>query len=84
MFRFSGRILNASVHSDGFISRISELSQSEKLLGCKEYKFLRNHLTEYKRLQTCYAVKQSDVERARRAANQCGLEFTGKKGRIQK
>lgn len=50
----------------------------ESPLNSAPYKFLREHLVEYSKLQQTYAVKQSEVERARRAAHMCGLEFTGK------
>lgn len=44
-----------------------------------EYTFMRDRLNEYAALQNAYAVKQTDVERAKRAAHMCGLEFTEKK-----
>ncbi|GET91345.1 hypothetical protein, conserved [Leishmania tarentolae] len=50
----------------------------EHALSGPEYAFMRDRLAEYKTLQQTYAVKQTEVERARKAANMCGLEFTGK------
>ncbi|KPI89617.1 hypothetical protein ABL78_1282 [Leptomonas seymouri] len=50
----------------------------EHALSGREYRFMRERLEEYRNLQQTYAVKQTDVERARKAANMCGLEFTGK------
>lgn len=47
-------------------------------LSGPEYGFMRERLAEYSKLQQTYAVKQTEVERARKAANMCGLEFTGK------
>eukprot|EP00796_Vickermania_ingenoplastis_P013391 gene13390-9216_t len=65
--------------SQKFNTRLNQLKDSQESLGCEEYRFLRSHLQNYRKLQACYAVKQTDVERARKAANLCGLEFTGKK-----
>ncbi|CAC9522820.1 hypothetical protein conserved [Leishmania donovani] len=50
----------------------------EHALSGPEYAFMRDRLAEYRKLQQTYAVKQTEVERARKAANMCGLEFTGK------
>ncbi|KAK7199620.1 hypothetical protein NESM_000007100 [Novymonas esmeraldas] len=50
----------------------------ESGLNGPEYAFMRDRLAEYSKLQQTYAVKQTEVERARKAANMCGLEFTGK------
>lgn len=53
----------------------------ESPLNSPEYSFMREKLLAYSALQKTYAVKQTEVERARRAAHMCGLEFTGKKPR---
>ncbi|KAG5496075.1 hypothetical protein JKF63_02373 [Porcisia hertigi] len=53
----------------------------EHALSGPEYAFMRDRLAEYRKLQQTYAVKQTEVERARKAANMCGLEFTGQRGR---
>lgn len=64
-------------HSTTFLARLQQLERTSNSGLCsEEYKFLEKHLDTYKRLQSVYAVKQSDVERARRAGQQCGLEFT--------
>lgn len=85
MLRYSFReLVNAAsssatrMHSERFLRRLSELERCGDGLGCSEYKFLRSELATYKKLQGRYGVKQTDVERARLAARQCGLEFTGK------
>lgn len=70
-------VLRKTKHSASFISRLTEMENGKDPGLCsEEYKFLRRHIATYKRLQSAYAVKQSDVERARKVAQQCGLEFT--------
>lgn len=72
-----GYVLRKTKHPASFISRLEELkSVKDSGLCSEEYQFLRQHIAAYKGLQTAYAVKQSDVERARKVAQQCGLEFT--------
>ena len=51
-------------------------------LDIPEHHALQEHLAHYKTLQNAYGVKQSDVERARKVAQLCGLEVTGQKGRV--
>lgn len=73
----SNHCMRVAKHSTIFLSRLAEMEKMNDIGLCsEEYKFLRKHLDTYKQLQSVYAVKQSDVERARRAAQQCGLEFT--------
>lgn len=67
------------------MKRFEQLSADpESPLGKNEYNFMRERLAEYSALQLDYAVKQTEVERARKAANMCGLEFTGTKPRVVK
>ncbi|RNC43429.1 hypothetical protein TcCL_NonESM06867 [Trypanosoma cruzi] len=62
-----------------FSKRLKELeSDSECTLSGKEYALLREKLQQYRSLQNKYAVKQDDIERAKRAARYSGLEFTPK------
>lgn len=62
-----------------FAERFEKMrTDPENPLSCSEYTYMRERLAEYSALQTTYAVKQTEVERARKAANMCGLEFTGK------
>ncbi|KAG5470410.1 hypothetical protein LSCM1_01654 [Leishmania martiniquensis] len=64
-----------------FIAKMQKLqADPEHPLNGPEYAFMRDRLVEYRKLQETYAVKQTEVERARKAANMCGLEFTGKGG----
>ncbi|ORC92568.1 uncharacterized protein TM35_000033210 [Trypanosoma theileri] len=69
--------------SFSFSKRLKELeSDPECPLSGPEYKLLLEKLQHYRSLQNVYAVKQDDIERARRAAHYSGLEFTAKKPRI--
>lgn len=69
----------ASPGKFSFAQRLEELKKDPNSpLSGPEYCFMRKKLATYSSLQQTYAVKQTDVERARRAANMCGLEFTGK------
>jgi hypothetical protein len=49
----------------------------ESTLSQPAYTFLLEKIDAYRELQAAYAVKQSEVERARKAAAMCGLEMTG-------
>ncbi|KAG8347366.1 hypothetical protein TRVL_01801 [Trypanosoma vivax] len=82
----TGRLLCISTTVSGcgaptlsFARRLQEL---EGTPGCPlsgpDYALLRERLRHYRSLQNTYAVKQSDIERARRAAHYSGLEFTSK------
>ncbi|RNF11380.1 hypothetical protein TraAM80_00997 [Trypanosoma rangeli] len=65
-----------------FSKRLKELeSDTECALSGKEYAILREKLQHYRGLQNRYAVKQDDIERAKRAARYSGLEFTPKPAR---
>lgn len=46
-------------------------------LASPAYRFLLDKLQGYRELQSAYAVKQTEIERARKAAAVCGLEMTG-------
>ncbi|ESL09625.1 hypothetical protein TRSC58_02652 [Trypanosoma rangeli SC58] len=79
----AGAATTASSASCGFqfsfSKRLKELeSDTECALSGKEYAILREKLQHYRGLQNRYAVKQDDIERARRAARYSGLEFTPK------
>jgi hypothetical protein len=63
-------------------ARLSQLeADPENPLAQPEYKLLQAKLAEYMSMQGAYAVKQSDIERTRRAANVCGLDFPEPKRR---
>lgn len=65
-----------------FEARLGELEANpENPLAQPEYKMLQAKLAEYVGLQGAYAVKQTDIERTRRAANVCGLDFPEPKRR---
>lgn len=56
--------------------RLQELmADPESPLGQLEYSVLQEKLATYASLQGEYAVKQSEMERTKRAANVCGLDF---------
>jgi hypothetical protein len=57
------------------------LGDRNSTLSQQEYGHLRRFLASYKELQGHYAVKQNDIERARRAAEVCGLEMLRPKPR---
>lgn len=85
MLRFS-RVARCAASSTpkkfSFTEKMQKLqADPEHALGGREYHFMRERLEEYRNLQQTYAVKQTEVERARKAANMCGLEFTGKGAR---
>ncbi|KEG14963.1 hypothetical protein DQ04_00241050 [Trypanosoma grayi] len=62
-----------------FTKRLKELeSDPECPLSGPEYVLLQEKLQHYRTLQNTYAVKQDDIERAKRAAHYSGLEFTPK------
>lgn len=46
------------------------------VLGGANFNFHMECIEQYRDLQARYAVKQSEMERTRRAANVCGLEVT--------
>ena len=54
-------------------------SNPESSLSSTEYKQLLVHWEAYRGLQLEYGVKQSEMERTRRVANYCGLEFPKKR-----
>lgn len=53
----------------------------ESALGSAEYQLLKVKLAKYSELQGQYAVKQSEMERTKRAANVCGLDMPEPKRR---
>jgi len=55
-----------------------DVLRKEGKLGGAAYEYLREHLGHYKALLDKYAVKQDDLERARRVGRVCGLEMTKK------
>mmetsp|Transcript_76505 Transcript_76505/g.88942 ORF Transcript_76505/g.88942 Transcript_76505/m.88942 type:complete len:113 (+) Transcript_76505:74-412(+) len=56
--------------------RLNELlADPECPLSQLEYRVLLEKLAIYQDLQGEYAVKQSDIERTKRVANFCGLDF---------
>ena len=61
--------------TQGFYPRYQELCQKGEVLGSNEYKYLSEKLDEYAEFQQKYAVKQSEIERTKRVANYCGLDF---------
>ncbi|RNF25588.1 uncharacterized protein Tco025E_02177 [Trypanosoma conorhini] len=67
------------VSNFSFSKRLRELESDPRCaLGGKEYAILCEKLQHYRGLQNRYAVKQDDIERAKRAARYSGLEFTPK------
>uniref|UniRef100_A0A7S1W230 Uncharacterized protein n=1 Tax=Neobodo designis TaxID=312471 RepID=A0A7S1W230_NEODS len=52
-------------------------ADKDSVLAGESYSFLQSQVDAYRELQAQYAVKQTDVERARKAAAMCGLEMTG-------
>ncbi|KAG5495308.1 hypothetical protein GH5_02963 [Leishmania sp. Ghana 2012 LV757] len=79
--RFVCCVAAAAGKKYSFTARMQRLqADPEHPLSGPEYAFMRDRLAEYRKLQQKYAVKQTEVERARKAANMCGLEFTGKGG----
>jgi 5-bromo-4-chloroindolyl phosphate hydrolysis protein len=81
MLRFSrlARCATSASKNFSFSEKMRKLqADPEHALAGREYQFMRERLEEYRKLQQTYAVKQTEVERARKAANMCGLEFTGK------
>lgn len=84
MLRFSrfARCAASTTKKFSFSEKMQKLqSDPEHALSGREYHFMRERLEEYRNLQQTYSVKQTEVERARKAANMCGLEFTGKGAR---
>ena len=72
-----GVALTGKAATMSFAAQYGEATRNpEDVLGGKAYAYLRDQLTHYRSLQGEYAVKQTDVERARKAGNMCGLEFT--------
>ncbi|EPY25143.1 hypothetical protein STCU_02519 [Strigomonas culicis] len=77
--RCTRRLCPATASTFSFSKRFEELKHSSSSpLNGPEYSFMRDRLSDYSALQKAYAVKQTEVERARKAAQMCGLEFTGK------
>ncbi|CAJ1032176.1 hypothetical protein, conserved [Leishmania lindenbergi] len=80
--RFARCAATAASKKFSFSEKMQKLqADPEHPLSGPEYAFMRDRLAEYRKLQQAYAVKQTEVERARKAANMCGLEFTGKGAR---
>ena len=52
-------------------------TNKNSILSGQAYAYLQKQIFAYRELQAAYAVKQTDVERARKAAAMCGLEMTG-------
>ena len=52
-------------------------ADSGSTLASPAYAFLQARIDDYRGLMSQYAVKQTEVERARKAAAMCGLEMTG-------
>ena len=52
------------------------------VLAGGEYQFLQRNLAVYQKMQNEYAVKQNDIERAKKAGQVCGLEMTKRKERV--
>ena len=60
-----------------FAKRYEELrNDSESALASETYNALMSNLKAYDDLLRTYSVKQTEMERAKRAANLCGLEMT--------
>lgn len=76
------RCATSATRKFSFNEKMQKLqADPEHPLSGREYHFMRERLEEYRNLQQTYAVKQTEVERARKAAHMCGLEFTGKSPR---
>ncbi|KPA84499.1 putative mitochondrial hypothetical protein [Leptomonas pyrrhocoris] len=81
MFRVSrlARCAASTTTTFSFSDKMQKLqADPDHALNGRDYRFMRERLEEYRKLQQTYAVKQTEVERAKKAANMCGLEFTGK------
>ncbi|KAH9589359.1 hypothetical protein LSM04_007366 [Trypanosoma melophagium] len=79
----SSSAVTTNSSSFSFTRRFKEMeSDPECPLSGPEYKLLQEKLQHYRSLQNTYAVKQDDIERAKRAARYSGLEFTAKKPRM--
>lgn len=77
-FRCSAVLMSAPKSSPTFTfqKKMSEFeSDPENPIAQAEYKILQEKLALYVELQGEYSVKQSEIERAKRAANVCGLDF---------
>ncbi len=67
--------------SFAFAARYETLrADRSSALGSAPYEALMGNLREYDALLRKYSVKQTEIERARRAARMCGLEFPEKRG----
>jgi hypothetical protein len=78
------RPLAAAQQSMAFGKRYAEkLKDPKSVLAHNDFHILQDKLTFYKTLQGEYAVKQDDIERAKRAANMCGLDMLRPKGRVE-
>ncbi|CBH16641.1 uncharacterized protein TEOVI_000824800 [Trypanosoma equiperdum] len=85
MWRISPQLLcaagtsTANLQQFSFAKRFEEMKNDESCpLSGPEYALLLEKVEHYRSLQNTYAVKQSDIERAKRAAHYSGLEFTPK------
>lgn len=67
----------STVHQPYYAAYNEAKSTAGNPLGSGTYAFLLARLQNYRELQSAYAVRQNDVERARKAGQMCGLEFTG-------
>ncbi len=62
-----------------FAKRYEQLrANPESALSSEAYESLMSNLAQYDELLRVYSVKQTEMERARRAARMCGLEMTAK------
>jgi hypothetical protein len=72
----------AHVGPHSYVARYqAKLAEEGNVLVGPEYSFLQRQLAGYKLLQNEYAVKQNDIERAKKAAEVCGLKFTDRASR---
>lgn len=61
----------------GFAKRYEQLRKDpDSALASDSYEALMSNLKAYDELLRTYSVKQTEMERAKRAANMCGLEMT--------
>ena len=59
-----------------------KLNDKSSSLSHRDFHILQEKIAFYKTLQGAYAVKQDDIERAKRAANMCGLDMLRPKDRV--
>jgi hypothetical protein len=60
----------------------AERANAESPLAAPAYAALARHLEAYDDMLRKYSVKQSELERMKRAANVCGLDFLKPKARV--